>query len=81
MNRLIDEALDIKSRIEEGKYIYTDDAPFEIPRIDGAHLLELNVDIRHSTLNPHKLIKNERYCSDTDRRDGACTLAANSRDK
>ena len=59
MNRLIDEALDIRSRIEEGKYIYTDDAPFEIPRIDGAHLLELDVDIRHSTLNPHKLIKND----------------------
>jgi len=58
MNRLIDEALDIRRRIAEGEYIYTDDAPFDIPRIDGAHLLELDVNIRHTTLRPHKLLKN-----------------------
>jgi hypothetical protein len=31
MNGLIDDARELLQRIEAGKYIYTDDAPFNIP--------------------------------------------------
>lgn len=50
MNRLIDDALELLQRVEAGKYIYTDDAPFNIPKFDGARLLSLDPSIRHTTL-------------------------------
>jgi hypothetical protein len=50
MNRLIDDALELLQRIEAGKYIYTDDAPFNIPKFDGARLLSLDPSIHHTTL-------------------------------
>ncbi len=59
MNRLIDDALEILQRIEAGKHIYTDDAPFNIPKFDGARLLSLDPSIRHTTLFPEQLLKND----------------------
>ena len=59
MNRLIDNALELLQRIEAGKHIYTDDAPFNIPKFDGARLLSLDPSIRHTTLFPQKLLKND----------------------
>jgi hypothetical protein len=59
MNRLIDDALELLQKIEDGKYIYTDDAPFNIPKFDGARLLSLDPSIRHTTLFPEKLLKND----------------------
>ena len=59
MNRLIDLALERLQRIEEGKDIYSDDAPFDIARFDGARLLSLDLSIRHTTIQPEKLIKND----------------------
>ena len=59
MNGLIDDALELLQRIEAGKYIYTDDAPFNIPKFDGARLLSLDPSIRHTTLFPEKLLKND----------------------
>jgi hypothetical protein len=49
MNRLIDDALELLQRIEAGKYIYTDDAPFNIPKFNAARLLSLDPSIRHTT--------------------------------
>lgn len=59
MNRLIDDALERLQKIEAGNDIYTDDAPFSIPRFDGARLLSLDPSIRHTTLFPEKLLKND----------------------
>jgi hypothetical protein len=59
MNGLIDDALELLQRIEAGKYVYTDDAPFNIPKFDGARLLSLDPSIRHTTLFPEKLLKND----------------------
>jgi hypothetical protein len=59
MNGLIDDARELLQRIEAGKYIYTDDAPFNIPKFDGARLLSLDPTIRHTTLFPQKLLKND----------------------
>ena len=59
MNRLIGDAMELLQRIEAGKYIYTDDAPFNIPKFDGARLLSLDPSIRHTTLFPEKLLKND----------------------
>ncbi len=59
MNRLIDDALELLQKIEAGQNIYTDDAPFNIPRFDGARLLSLDSSIRHTTLFPEKLLKND----------------------
>ncbi|HEV8723741.1 MAG TPA: hypothetical protein VGW77_24250 [Candidatus Binatia bacterium] len=59
MNRLIDSALELLQRIEEGNYVYTDDAPFNIGRFDGARLLSLDPSIRHTTIQPEKLLKND----------------------
>ena len=38
MNRLIADALELLQRMETGKHIYTEDAPFNIPKFDGARL-------------------------------------------
>ena len=59
MNRLIDDALELLQQIEAGQNIYSDDAPFNIPRFDGARLLSLDSSIRHTTLFPEKLLKND----------------------
>jgi hypothetical protein len=59
MKRLIDDALELLKKIEAGKHIYTDDAPFNIPKFDGARLLSLDPSIRHTTLFPEKLLKND----------------------
>ena len=59
MNRLIDLALDRLEQINDGKDIYTDDAPFDIPGFDNARLLSLDLSIRHTTIQPEKLLKND----------------------
>src|ERR1051325_9185746 len=59
MNRLIDLALDRLQQINESKDIYTDDAPFDIPGFDNARLLSLDSSIRHTTIQPEKLLKND----------------------
>jgi hypothetical protein len=59
MNRLIDDALELLQKIEAGQATYADDAPFNIPRFDGARLLSLDSSIRHTTLFPEKLLKND----------------------
>ena len=59
MNGLIDDAMKLLQRIESGREIYTDDAPFNIPRFDGSRLLSLDPSIRHTTLMPEKLLKND----------------------
>ena len=59
MNRLIDIALGQLRRIETGKEIYSDDGPFNIPGFDNARLLSLDSSIRHTTLQPEKLLKND----------------------
>src|SRR5262245_17032451 len=59
MNQLIDVALKRLKKINEGKEFYTDDAPFDIPGFDGARLLSLDSSIRHTTLQPEKLLKND----------------------
>lgn len=59
MNRLIDIALGQLRRIEAGKDIYSDDGPFNIPGFDNARLLSLDSSIRHTTLQPEKLLKND----------------------
>jgi hypothetical protein len=59
MNRLIDDALELLQKIEAGQHTYTDDAPFNIPRFDGTRLLSLDPSIRHTTLFPEKLLKND----------------------
>lgn len=58
MNKLIDDALQKLHEIEAGPYS-TDDAPFIIPRGDGARLMELDLSIHHSTVKPQKLLKND----------------------
>ena len=59
MNRLIDLAVDRLQQINDGKDIYTDDAPFDIPGFDNARLLSLDLSIRHTTIQPEKLLKND----------------------
>ena len=59
MNRLIDDALELSRRIEAGQNIYSDDAPFNIPRFDGARLLSLDSSILVTTILPEKLLKND----------------------
>ena len=59
MNRLIDLASDRLQQINDGKDIYTDDAPFDIPGFDNARLLSLDLTVRHTTVQPEKLLKND----------------------
>ena len=59
MNRLIDDAWRALAENRGGASTYTDDAPFNIPRFDGARLLSLDSSIRHTTLFPEKLLKND----------------------
>jgi len=59
MNRLIDIALRQLQRIEAGKDTYSDDAPFNIPGFDNARLMSLDSSIRHTTVQPEKLLRND----------------------
>jgi hypothetical protein len=59
MNQLIEVATKRLERINDGKDFYTDDAPFDIAGWDDARLLSLDSSIRHSTLRPEKLLKND----------------------
>ena len=59
MNRLIDVALRQLKSIEAGRDVYSDDAPFNIPGFDNARLLSLDSSIRHTTVQPEKLLKND----------------------
>ncbi len=59
MNHLIDLALGRLQQINAGKDLYTDDAPFDIPGFDNARLLSLDLSIRHTTIQPEKLLKND----------------------
>jgi hypothetical protein len=58
MNKLIEDALQKLHEIEAGPYP-DDDAPFIVRRGDGARLMELDLSIHHSTVNPQKLLKND----------------------
>jgi hypothetical protein len=59
MNQLIGVATERLERINAGRDFYTDDAPFDIGGWDDARLLSLDSSIRHSTLRPEKLLKND----------------------
>lgn len=59
MNQLIDIATKRLNEINAGKDFYTDDAPFDIGGWDDARLLSLDSSIRHSTLRPEKLLRND----------------------
>jgi hypothetical protein len=58
MNELIKTALDRLADIKSGKGDYSDDEPFDIPKFDATRLLSLDPSIRHTTLHPEKLLKN-----------------------
>ena len=59
MNDLIDTALERLAKIEAGFGDYTDDEPFDIPRFDATRLLSLDPSIRHTTIFPEQLLKND----------------------
>jgi len=59
MNQLIEIATERLQRINAGRDFYTDDAPFDIGGWDDARLLSLDSSIRHTTLRPEKLLKND----------------------
>lgn len=59
MNQLIDIATQRLNQINAGRDFYTDDAPFDIGGWDDGRLLSLDSSIRHSTLRPEKLLKND----------------------
>lgn len=59
MNQLIDVATQRLNQINEGHDFYTDDAPFDIGGWDDTRLQSLDLSIRHSTLQPEKLLKND----------------------
>src|ERR1051325_9551596 len=59
MNDLINQAQRKLAEINEGLTFYTDDAPFDIAGFDQARLLSLDSSIRHTTIQPEKLSKNE----------------------
>jgi hypothetical protein len=64
MNRLIDIALERMEQIEAGTYKNPDDDAFIVPRADISRLMRLDRSIDHSTVNPHKLIKNDGTIED-----------------
>jgi len=59
MNDLIEQAQRKLAEISEGLTFYTDDAPFDIAGFDNARLLSLDSSIRHTTIQPEKLLKND----------------------
>jgi len=64
MNKLIDIALGRMEQIEAGTYKYPDDDAFIIPRADISRLMRLDRSIDHSTVEPHKEIKNDGTIED-----------------
>ena len=64
MNKLIDIALEKMEQIEAGTYINPDDDAFIVPRADISRLMRLDRSIDHSTLKPHKEIKNDGTIED-----------------
>jgi hypothetical protein len=58
MNFLIAEALKRTEQIQAGTYKYPDDDAFIVPHGDGARLMEADLSIHHSTVQPRKLVKN-----------------------
>ena len=64
MNKLIDIAMDRMEQIEAGTYKYPDDDAFIIPRADISRLMRLDRSIDHSTVKPHKEIKNDGAIED-----------------
>src|SRR5688572_1229247 len=59
MNRLIALALERQARMKEGKYLYSDDDAFVIPRGVGGRLMQLDLTVHHGTAQPRKLLKND----------------------
>lgn len=64
MNKLIDIALDKKEQVDAGTYSSKGDAAFVIPMADISRLMRIDRSIDHSTINPHKLIKNDGAIED-----------------
>ena len=64
MNKLIEIALGRMKQIEEGTYKNPDDDAFIVPRADISRLMRLDRSIDHSTVNPHKEIKNNGTIED-----------------
>lgn len=64
MNKLIDIALGRMEQIEAGTYRYPDDDAFIIPRADLSRLMRMDRSIDHSTIKPHKEIKNDGTIED-----------------
>jgi len=64
MNNLIEIALEKMEQIEAGTYKNPDDDAFIIPRADSSRLMRLDRSIDHSTLKPHKEIKNDGTIKD-----------------
>jgi pimeloyl-ACP methyl ester carboxylesterase len=58
MNRLIDTAVALRSRMASTGRPFPDDAPFMIPRA-SARLMELDLSIDRGTVSPRKLIRND----------------------
>ena len=59
MNFLIAEALERMRQIEAGTYRYPDDDAFIVPRGDEARLMQADLSIHHSTVQPRALLKND----------------------
>jgi pimeloyl-ACP methyl ester carboxylesterase len=59
MNRLIDVAKTRMQNMKVGRDAYPDDDIFLVPRGEGARLMELDMSIHHTTVNPQKLLKND----------------------
>ena len=59
MNRLIDLAVERQARMKAGKYLYSDDDAFVVPRGTGARLMQLDPSIHHRTAKRQKLLKND----------------------
>ena len=59
MNRLIETALGKLERMKQGEGVFPDDDVFLVVRGDEARLMELDVRIHHSTVEPRKLLNND----------------------
>jgi hypothetical protein len=70
MNFLITEALQRWQQIEAGTYKYPDDDAFIVPYGDAARLMEADLSIHHSTVQPRKLVKNNGTI------EGCCAVAS-----
>ena len=58
-SRLIDLAAERQARMKAGKYLYSDDDAFVVPRGNGGRLMQLDPSIHHRTAKPQKLLKND----------------------